>query len=264
MSQAKNIEGQKFGSLTILHEYGVLLPSSYKEPGTKRRVQYRCDCGIVACTYKGKITAGYQTHCPHCINNKVEWGKKYGRLTALSRDLIHTRRYRCRCDCGTEDVFSLKVIFKPEPKCKNCKSLDPDRKIFPTREMQENSSHICNLMPKLIGKKFGCLIVLRFAFFYKYRRSTGYIPYYHAVCVCGRNIEISYANLKHAKSCGCKRKFRNGEDTFSSKFKEKEIVTIRHLAQTGMYDTVQLAKMYGMSRKYLYKVITRDVWKHVN
>ncbi len=56
----------------------------------------------------------------------------------------------------------------------------------------------------------------------------------------------------------CVKKGRNTRPTMDAEL----VIEIRHLAEDGANRT-RLAARYGICRRYLYKIVRREVWAHV-
>jgi len=119
-------------------------------------------------------------------------GKKFNRWTVLeyagfTDGLDKRRSWKCRCECGTIRVVagtSLKL-----GKSKSCGCLG-----------REISSKNTNNRIDMCGKRFGRLLVLKFAGHDKYKSAL-----WEVKCDCG-NIKIlngNYLRRGHTTSCGC-------------------------------------------------------------
>lgn len=115
-------------------------------------------------------------------------GQKFGMLTVKKR--VENRHGRvcwlCVCDCGKEKVVSAHDL--KAGKCKTCG--DPKHR---------SSTN----MVDLTGEKFGRLTVQ----YPTSRRDRKGSVYWHCLCECGREIELSESVLRHGnyQSCGCLR-----------------------------------------------------------
>lgn len=142
-----------------------------------------------------------------------ETGKKYGRLTVLSRAKNNKDGravWHCRCDCGNE----LDVLGKSlrNGNTKSCGCLQKDKAIESNMKRSES----------LVGKRFGKLSVLEEVGFItgingKRRRV------YKCLCDCGNYCEVQhqYLNYGDTTSCGCMRS--KGEFQIAQLLKEHNI-----------------------------------------
>jgi len=104
MAKYENLAGQKFGLLTMQEYVG-------KNKYRQARWTALCDCGNT-CTVTGtKAKSGHTTSCGcQAVNVVVDMiGKKFNRLTVLSREVLHTTTdrayaYKCQCDCGNTTI----------------------------------------------------------------------------------------------------------------------------------------------------------------
>lgn len=104
-----NLVGQKFGKLLVIKE----IP--YEERIEKKHATWlcKCDCGneIIATGYH--LKRGDISSCG-CIRQLDITGKKYGKLTAVSRDNEFSAQHKhkhsfwkCKCECGNEITVYL-------------------------------------------------------------------------------------------------------------------------------------------------------------
>lgn len=127
--------GDRFGRLTVVAFSHV--------KNAKRFYQCRCDCGAekpvrVAALRKGTTESCGCLHserssaCAAARNRKMVAffpldGKRFGRLTVLSRDPIKSSKgtmWFCRCDCGTEASFRSISLRKGMTRSCGCLASD--------------------------------------------------------------------------------------------------------------------------------------------
>lgn len=109
-SNIRRIDGKRFGRLVALN---IDVETSDNIDG---RIYYKCqcDCGNIVSVRSDSLVDGNRISCG-CIRHEYDdlSGMKYGTLTVLSYyDTIdvsngytaHRRRWKCRCDCGSEIV----------------------------------------------------------------------------------------------------------------------------------------------------------------
>lgn len=116
-------------------------------------------------------------------------GMRFGRWTVLG-DFVTTekgeKKYRCRCDCGTE-----RYVLERSLKCgesQSCGCL--------ARERASKA-----LSYELLGQTFGDLTVVG-----KSRKRTKMGPYWTCLCRCGYTCEATASELVSGRKthCGCK------------------------------------------------------------
>lgn len=121
-------------------------------------------------------------------------GRRFGLLTVSKR--VENRHGRvcwlCVCDCGREKVVSAHDL--KAGKCRTC---------------GDKSHRTATNMVDLTGQKFGRLTVE----YPTVRRDRRGSVYWHCLCECGREAEISESALRHGncQSCGCLREEKQKE-----------------------------------------------------
>lgn len=123
-----DLSGKKIGRLTVLHE-------DVKSHDGCRRWLCRCSCGNTTTVFQGALTS--KTHqtksCGCLIADSVHErfrdhlvGKKYGKLTVISREGYAGKRYKwkCTCECGNSVVRSTSGLTSGLPSC-GCSSTHP-------------------------------------------------------------------------------------------------------------------------------------------
>lgn len=113
-------------------------------------------------------------------------GKRFGNLTVVRRAENKNGRtcWVCHCACGTEKTVTAHDL--KSGKVKSCGS---------------RIHRLGHCMKDLKGKRFGRLT----AMYPTDRRDRRGSVYWHCVCDCGNNTEVTEAGLTHGnyKSCGC-------------------------------------------------------------
>ncbi len=162
-------------------------------------------------------------------------GKRYGKWTAISRDMTQKRptKYLCRCDCGTEKIQIINNLKKGRStQCTICQDKSRSSRHIGTKHYHltviDNikvngkvkflvkcdcgNDHIiprltigyktcgkCSILSKMSptkGKKIGLLTVLQ-----RNDNST-----YDCKCDCGNVINVKYPKFRcSVPSCGCYR-----------------------------------------------------------
>lgn len=107
-SNFKNLQGQRFGMLTVVKRMPDKIANSGK-PVTQWLCQ--CDCGGTTITSTQRLTSGHTTSCGCKVKaNKGSrfedlTGQRFNRLTVIryldkSERTVRTYNWLCRCDCG--------------------------------------------------------------------------------------------------------------------------------------------------------------------
>lgn len=98
MSRLKDLTGQRFGMLTVLHRAEKPYPSVYWT--------CRCDCGKILDVAANNLARGHTVSCG-CRRVHPYIGRKFGMLTVLEKTqetITSGKRkvplWKCRCDCG--------------------------------------------------------------------------------------------------------------------------------------------------------------------
>lgn len=187
MKKRRNLTGQRFGKLTVIG------------PTEEREDNYvlwrcRCDCGKELLVNTKKLRRGTARDCG-CVpkttarnGNRAEdlTGRVYGSLTVLRRAENHNGRtaWVCRCSCGKEKTVTAHDLKMGKVKSCGCLSL---------RRYKVD----------LTGQRFGRLTAL----YPTERRDSKGSVYWHCVCDCGKEKDVTESGLVHGnyRSCGCLR-----------------------------------------------------------
>lgn len=143
---------------------------------------------------KGKCQCG-------CTTSGVTKGDKYGRLTAIERDITKTTEGRVfwlwRCDCGNIVSHPLKEV-----KSGNTQSCGCLMKEKALKNLEELHKKQC---ASLIGKRSGLLEVVRQATAEEVRNRPDGIRYWYCKCDCGNFHIVGTSDFNKGKvqSCGC-------------------------------------------------------------
>jgi len=107
MPNRKNLEGQKFGPLTVIK-------LDKEKTNLKKRAFWLCQCDT--CGLIHSIRSDSLQQCDKCPNNnhsklvKNEIGNKYGKLTVIERaEKTNNNKnafWKCKCDCGNEIIIN--------------------------------------------------------------------------------------------------------------------------------------------------------------
>lgn len=113
-------------------------------------------------------------------------GQKFGKLTAINieqhRDKNSTCKWLCECECGGTRIVSLQELRSGAVTDCGCKKRN-----------------------KLIGHRFGRLVVIRNALERRKNTLSDYV--WECKCDCGKTTYVATCNLTSGKqvSCGCYR-----------------------------------------------------------
>ena len=193
----KDLTGQKFGRLTVLHR---------QIDNNKKAVCWlcRCECGREVVVQSSNLKSGHTTSCG-CYKNESHGGKfkdltgqRFGRLIVVKQienkvtkaDTLQAQ-WLCKCDCGNETVTITNRLLSG--KTQSCGCLHKD---VMTEKFQDD----------LTGMKFNSLTVIK--------RTDDYIQpngrkrsKWLCKCDCGNYTEVYSEALKtgHTRSCGCQK-----------------------------------------------------------
>jgi hypothetical protein len=152
-------------------------------------------------------------------------GKKFNRYTVLefSEKRGYSKIYLCRCDCG--NIRKVVASHLINNHSKSCGCYAANKKI--------NS---------VVGKRFGRLIVLRFAFSRKTYR------HYECRCDCGEVKVVSYHSMNAGaiQSCGCLHRERTSAKNKTHGMSRKRIYKVWHSMISRCHNSKSKAfKWYG-------------------
>jgi len=186
----RDLTGQVFGRLTVLG-------AAYTKGG-RSYWKCRCECGTEKVIARSALVSGRTRSCGCSRHDKRPYriidltGQVFGKLTVIefvARDKGATF-WRCRCECGKETVVR--------------------REALQTGATTSCGSFSCGawrargeIDTTFIGKRFGRLVVIAFAWRDKRRMS-----HWLCECDCGNKKVIAHSGLTsgRTKSCGCLRK----------------------------------------------------------
>lgn len=179
MPKMRDLTGQRFGRLTVLHR---VEPKSYPIYWV-----CQCDCGKIKNIRSSNLTQGLTKSCG-CLKNEDLIGQKFNRLTVVEllpdRDNFRKKIYKCQCECG--NYVNVRSSDLKSGNTKSCGCLN-------TEKLHERGID-------LIGKKFGYLTVLE-----RGEGSRKDVLYWKCKCKCGTIVDVPSRNLREGKtiSCGC-------------------------------------------------------------
>lgn len=179
MPKMRDLTGQRFGKLTVLHR---VEPKSYPIYWV-----CQCDCGKIKNIRSSSLTQGLTKSCG-CLKNENLIGQKFNRLTVVEllpdRDNFRRKVYKCQCKCG--NYINVRSSDLKSGNTKSCGCLNIEK-------LHERGID-------LTGKKFGYLTVLE-----RGEGSRKDVLYWKCQCKCGTIVNVPSRNLREGKtiSCGC-------------------------------------------------------------
>lgn len=190
MKNYNDLKGEKYGQLLVLEKLDKREDGYYVW-------RCQCDCGGTIEVNTKRLKRGTVTSCGCILKSNTRkghiaediTGQRFGRLTAIKR--VENKRGRtaweCQCDCGKIHIATTKDL--KDGHCKSCGCLHHEK---------------YRSMVDLSEKKYGRLLV---EYPTEKRDKKGSI-YWHCMCECGNEVEISEDSLVHGGylSCGCYRK----------------------------------------------------------
>lgn len=208
-STAKDISGQRFGSLVAIERSGTRIHPS----GKKRALWlFACDCGGSTERIIYDVSKSLDAGCPECFRLRAAKrakicpppiqkrenviGKRFGSLMVVS--VSDKGKWECSCDCGGKTYRRL-CDLRSNLKRSSRSSCDECRLRLPPKHSTKGYK-LPRRTLSLIGKKFGALTVKSIA---EYTPSG---TYWYCDCECGSDIvsKRSSAQLRRVKNPGCK------------------------------------------------------------
>lgn len=121
----KDITGNKYGMLTAISKIRV-------EKGKGAIWLFKCDCGNEVekvGSYVDRMEGALHCGCSRktFTQTKNEKGKRYGKLLVLEYSGIDDKQramWLCKCDCGSEEIYSGYVLRRGKTHC-GCVKKDP-------------------------------------------------------------------------------------------------------------------------------------------
>lgn len=191
MPKKKNLSGQRFGYLTVLHE---------ETPKSGSRVKWvcQCQCGNITTVTTSDLNSGHTQSCGQCgiTKNKADiTGLRSGKLTAIKPTNKRTGDgsvlWECKCDCG-----NISYVKASDIKANNILSCGCTRT---EKLITQNHTHAIDLT----GQRFGKLVVIERAERPKYYKNN--TVFWKCICDCGNISIVDGCNLRtgNTQSCGC-------------------------------------------------------------
>lgn len=166
----KDLTGQRFGRLTVIHKTRVHNKNSHW--------MCVCDCGQNIEVSRPHLIQRHTRSCG-CITNLDLTGETFGLLTVLCfyGTKGSKKSWLCECACGSLGKYETRILYHSQDKSCGCLS-----------------KH------KMIGRRFNRLTVLSFS---HKKDSKG--AFWNCLCDCGKTtvLSTSVLNFGSAKSCGC-------------------------------------------------------------
>lgn len=127
MSRLKDLTGQRFGMLTVLHRAEKPYPVVYWT--------CQCDCGKIIDVTANNLSSGHTVSCG-CRRVNKYIGQRFGALTVLEKTeevVIHGRTksplWKCRCDCGNITFVRLDSLTSGATRSCGCHMEDKIEKM---------------------------------------------------------------------------------------------------------------------------------------
>lgn len=202
----KNWIGSKFNMLTII-ELDHIKDHTYPN-GQQSNIHYfkcLCDCGNYTIVRKGELRENGTKSCG-CLSliKPVEdiSGKKYNKLTTISKVEGKGNLWNCICECGNDAIVSAKNLKSGGTKTCGCS------------RVAWSESQTCDLT----GMEFGRLTVIQ--------KSNRGGRWWDCMCSCGNTKTVRNYSLTTGAtaSCGCLRKETAGSNvkTFYRNLREDQ------------------------------------------
>ena len=240
MKTSSDLSGQIFGRWTVLND-------SITTPKGERKWLCRCACGTERYVLERSLRSGGSLSCGCLRKDSAReanaydlTGRVFGDLTVLGpsreRRSYGGQWWHCRCDCGTERDFPATLLTTG--KQTNC----------------GGPAHAKNYAYRdITGKRFGMLTAL-----YPTDRRTdkGYVIW-HCRCDCGRELGVSYNDLRYSatSSCGClKREHEQNLRRYLTNVGHTSLDQIRS-NKLPANNTTGARGVYLVKGKYLAKLV---------
>ena len=131
-----DLAGQRFGKLTVIKP-------AESSATQQARWLCRCDCGNECVVFASNLKNGHSLSCG-CSRENDLTGRKFGKLTVLSRSDIRTARgdrttpaWECRCDCGNTVFLATDTITRAGTRmCESCRAK------YATERARENAGFL--------------------------------------------------------------------------------------------------------------------------
>lgn len=118
LSRLKDLAGQRFGMLTVLHRAEKPYPVVYWT--------CQCDCGKIIDVAANNLTSGHTSSCG-CRRVNKYIGQKFGMLTVLEKTtefVMHGGQkaplWKCQCDCGNITLVRIDSLTSGTTRSCGC------------------------------------------------------------------------------------------------------------------------------------------------
>ena len=184
------VTGNRYGMLTVIRKAP---PPPREKVGHRSLWECKCDCGTEKIITADRLLSGHTRSCG-CLKGKMRSGKRFGKLTLVSKayPVRGMRYWNCRCDCGRELTVSIDTLFRASNICCECRNGPKPRE-------------------DLTGRVFGRLTALMEVDPVIDSSGKKHLSWL-CRCICGREVVVRDQNLKNknTRSCGClKRRPKN-------------------------------------------------------
>lgn len=155
MNRVKDLSGQRFGRLVVLHR-------DESAPAGRSKWVCRCDCGNTVSVWRNHLTGIRGTASCGCarigVNSKNLSGQRFGRLTAIeptAKKSGNTYVWKCQCDCGRTCYASAARLQSGDTKSCGCLQSDSrSQAIKAAREVSDrffiDGTYVPSLSPDCI------------------------------------------------------------------------------------------------------------------
>ena len=207
----------KYKDLTGMVLYGLTVIKMDEEKSKeKHRGYWFCKCNscgkVVEYSTDYLLNRKKSNSCGCLFSSKAsdEVGKKYGRLTVLSRNMeCHKRKkasWTCLCECGNIAIVNTDALHSGHTVSCGCKG-------------KEFYKYTSKALINEVGNQYGALTVIKRDL---EKKDSG--AWWICKCGCGKIISCRGANLRagYNISCGCKAPSR-GEITIETLLKKYQV-----------------------------------------
>lgn len=127
MGRLKELSGERFGKLTVLHRS--------EEPHSRVYWTCRCDCGNIVEATTSNLKSGHVVSCG-CRRVSPYIGKRYGKLVVLEKTEETVQHgstksplWKCRCDCGNIVLVRLDSLTSGTTRSCGCMTAEKVEKM---------------------------------------------------------------------------------------------------------------------------------------
>lgn len=191
-----------------------------EDKNKKGYVIAKCVCGQIKSINKNSIKRGTSKSCGCLFQKKVIEGKKYGILTACTKQ--RGNLWECECLCGNKIIIEGYKLYNEQRKsCGQCNLYTWHKDMFS-------------------NKKFGMLLITGFSHEQGKIRSK----YYNYLCDCGATGKIISTSIGRSLSCGC---YRDKKEFYNE-------ISGTH------YGNIRYNALYGRKKEIEFNVTQEYIW----